>query len=88
MENWTWDCFISSSWSKPGEDRLISVVNYAPNQSQCYVQLPFDDIAGRSVKFTDLMGPAVYVRDGDQLRSEGLYLDLPPWGYHVFRVTS
>jgi len=86
--NWTWDCFISSSWSKQGEDRLISVVNYAPNQSQCYLQLPFDDIAGHSVKFTDLMGTAVYVRDGDQLKSKGLYLDLPPWGYHVFKVTS
>ncbi len=86
--NWTWDCFISSSWSEAGEDRLISVVNYAPNQSQCYLRLPFDDIAGRSVKFEDLMGHAVYVRNGDRLRSEGLYLDLPPWGYHVFRVTS
>jgi alpha amylase-like protein len=86
--NWTWDCFISSSWSRQGGDRLISVVNYAPNQSQCYLQLPFDDIAGDSVKFTDLMGTAVYVRGGDQLRSEGLYLDLPPWGYHVFKVAS
>ncbi len=86
--NWTWDCFISSAWSEPGEDRLISVVNYAPNQSQCYLRLPFDDIAGRSVRFEDLMGHAVYVRNGDRLRSEGLYLDLPPWGYHVFRVTS
>jgi hypothetical protein len=86
--NWTWDCFISSSWTQAGRERLISVVNYAPNQSQCYLQLPFDDFAGHSVTFTDLMGTAVYERDGDQLRSKGLFLDLPGWGYHVFKVTS
>ena len=32
------------------------------------------------------MGPASYVRDGDNLATHGLYLDLPPWGYHVFEV--
>jgi hypothetical protein len=35
-----------------------------------------------------LMGPATYDRDGGDLASRGLYLDLPPWGYHVFEGTS
>ena len=26
--------------------------------------------------------------DGSELVSRGLYLDLPPWGYHVFEVTA
>jgi hypothetical protein len=30
------------------------------------------------------MGAASYDRDGSDLGSQGLYLDLPPWGYHVF----
>lgn len=85
--NWTWDCFIGGSWVGSEGDHLIWIVNYAPNQSQCYLQLPFDDLSGHSVKFEDLMGAATYVRDGNQLRSKGLYLDLPPWGYHVFKVT-
>ena len=34
------------------------------------------------------MGPASYDRDGSDLVSRGLYLDLPPWGYHVFEVTA
>ena len=36
----------------------------------------------------DLTGPSWYVRNGDELISKGLYLDMPPWGYHVFEVTT
>jgi hypothetical protein len=32
------------------------------------------------------MGPASYERDGTDLVSRGLYLDMPPWGFHVFEV--
>ena len=32
------------------------------------------------------MGPASYDRAGNDVASRGLYLDLPPWGYHVFDV--
>jgi hypothetical protein len=61
-------------------------VNYAANQSQCYVRLPFTDLAGRSVVFEDLTGPARYDRAGTDIASRGLYLDLTPWSYHVFDV--
>ena len=27
-------------------ERLLVAVNYAPNQSQCYVRLPFADLGG------------------------------------------
>jgi len=63
-------------------------VNYADHQSQCYVRLPFTDHAGRMVRFTDVMGPASYDRDGSELLSRGLYLDVPAWAYHVFDVTT
>jgi len=65
----------------------VLTVNYAYNQSQCYVRLPFPDLAGRTVRFKDLMGPACYDRDGDDPRSRGLYLDMPAWGYHVFVIS-
>jgi hypothetical protein len=84
--NWTWDCFLAFAWQGPAGDRLLVTVNYAANQSQCRVRLPFTDLAGRSVQFRDLMGPASYDRDGNDVVSGGLYLDLPPWGYHVFEV--
>ena len=61
-------------------------VNYAANQAQCYVRLPFADLAGHTVRFKDLMGTASYEHAGNDVGSKGLYLDLPPWGYHVFAV--
>jgi hypothetical protein len=51
-------------------------------------QLPFADLDGRSVQLKDLIGAAAYERDGADLLSRGLYLDLPPWGYHVFELTA
>jgi hypothetical protein len=84
--NWTWDGFLAFAWQGPGGERLLVTVNYAAIQGQCYVRLPFTDIAGRSVRFNDLMGPASYDRAGNDFVLRGLYLDLPPWGYHVFEM--
>jgi glycosidase len=85
--NWTSACFIASSWQLEGGQRRLVAVNYAGNQSQCYVRLPFADLGGRLVELADLLGSARYQRNGDELASRGLYLDLAPWAYHVFEVS-
>ena len=84
--NWTWDCFVPFSWYYVGELPLIVVTNYAPNQSQSYLRLPFEELRARKVRLQDLMSSAVYERDGDELVCKGLYLDMPPWGYHIFKL--
>jgi Alpha amylase, catalytic domain len=84
--NWTWDGFLAFAWQGSGVERLLVAVNYSGDQGQCYVRLPFDDVADRSLRFRDVMGPASYDREGNEVASRGLYLDLPPWGYHVFDV--
>jgi hypothetical protein len=86
--NWTWDCFVCFAWHQQGIPGLIVVVNYAPNQSQCYLGLPFDEIRGHTVRARDLMSSVTYERDGEELVSRGMFLDLPPWGYHVFRLET
>ena len=83
--NWTSDCFICFAWDRSPRERLVVAVNYGPNQSQCYLHLPFGDLAGRSVLFEDLMTQEAFERDGRDLAERGLYLDVPGWGYHVFR---
>jgi hypothetical protein len=84
--NPTSECLIAAAWEgADGERRLIGV-NYAANPSQGFVRVPFWDLSGRTVRLTDMTGPAVYDRDGNDLAACGLYLDLPPWGYHVFAV--
>jgi len=67
---------------------LLVIVNYAPNQSQCYVRLPFADQRYYRWRLQDLLGSAEYDRDGNELESRGLYLDLPPWQAHIFSVTK
>jgi hypothetical protein len=84
--NWTWDCFLAFAWDISGEDRLLVTVNYAGNQSQCYVRLPFTDLGKARWQLTDLMGDATYDRDGDDLRSRGLFLDVRPWQASVFSL--
>src|SRR5262249_5718822 len=53
--NWTWDCFLAFAWQAAGEERLLAAVNYAPNQSQCYVRLPFTDLGNRQWRLQDQM---------------------------------
>jgi hypothetical protein len=84
--NWTWDCFVAFAWHVKGEDRLLVTVNYADHQSQCYVRLPFTDLGNGPWRLTGLLGDATYDRDGHDLRSRGLFLDVPPWGVSVFSL--
>ena len=78
--------FIAFSWQRGARDWLWVVVNYAPQQSQCFVRLPIDELAGRMVRLEDLSGPDSYDRSGDDLLKRGLYVDLAGWKYHIFEV--
>ena len=79
--------FIAWEWQLPGRPALCAAVNYAPQPGQCFVRLPGPEVAGRTLRFRDLLGAAVYERNGDELAERGLYLDLPAWGHHLFEVT-
>ncbi|HTY86098.1 MAG TPA: alpha-amylase family glycosyl hydrolase [Candidatus Acidoferrum sp.] len=82
------DAFIVFAWQKAGGERLIACVNYAGHASQGYVRLPFADLGGTPWRLRDLLSDAVYERDGTELQSRGLYLDVAPWQYHVFELKS
>ena len=82
--NGSWDSFIAHSWQGSGGERILITVNYAHHPSQCYLNLPFDEIKNRSVQLKDSLSSACYTREGNELLERGLYLDLQPWSYHVF----
>ena len=86
--NDSWDSFLTFAWEVPDGGRALVTVNYSPHDSQCFVRLPFADLAERSARLADLMSSALYDRNGDEIISRGLFLSLPPWGYHVFEVKS
>jgi hypothetical protein len=82
------DNFIAYTWQDAGGERLLVCVNYAAQPSQCYVRLPFPDLGNRQWRLQDLMSEAQYDRDGNDLQTRGLYLDVLAWNYHVFEMKS
>jgi hypothetical protein len=82
------DAFIAFAWQDASGARLLAAVNFAARPAQCYLRLPWTDLAGRPWQLRDLLGDAVYERDGADLRTRGLYLDLGPWCCHVFEMKA
>ena len=62
-------------------------VNYAGHQSQCYVRLPFADLSNCEWQLADLFSDATYDRDGNDLQSRGLYMDVAAWQISVFSLS-
>jgi hypothetical protein len=93
--NATSESFVAFAWhgstddpeDDPADDRVLVAVNYAPSQGQCYVRLPFAEMADARWRLEDLLGDAVYERDGRDLVERGLYLDEPAWKAYVFALT-
>jgi len=85
--NWTSECFIAYAWHVPDAPRVVVVVNYASNRSQCYVEVPFGDLAGAEWRLADQIEGHVYDRNGGDLQTRGLYVDASPWQASVFVLT-
>jgi hypothetical protein len=86
-ENWTHDCLLVFAWQCEGNERIIVAVNYAENQSQGHVRLPFAGLGGQKWRLTDQLSDAHYDWNGDDLQGRGLYLDMTPWQASVFSLT-
>ena len=84
--NWTNDCFVAFAWQNANGDCLVAAVNYAPNQSQCHIRLPFAGLAGKKWRLQDQLSPARYDWNGDDLQGRGLFLDLAPWQASAFSI--
>jgi glycosidase len=81
--NWTHDCFIVFAWQGRATERYVVAVNYAANQSQCHVRLPFDNLGGKKWQLQDQLSHAAYDWNGVNLQGRGLYLDMAPWQANV-----
>ena len=84
--NPTSDDFIAYAWRGSDDSGYVVAVNYSDHQAQCYLPIPFVALSGKSFRLVDEMGSETYDRDGNALISPGLYVDLRPWGYNLFRM--
>ena len=72
-------------WLK-GEERYLITVNLSDSPLQAHVQLPWKDLAGGTWQLIDALSDVSYERDGNEMLSPGLYVELSPWSYHFLQV--
>jgi glycosidase len=82
------DDFIAYAWAGDNDTRHVIVVNYAGNQGQCRLPLPFPELRGKQVHLSDMMGTEVYDRDGSESVDPGLFIDHTPWHFNVFELKA
>ncbi len=72
------------TWSWTRKDKVAVVaVNLSGSPAQAMVDIPLDSHFSGMITLRDVFTGARYERGVDAIRAAGLYIDLPPWGYHL-----
>ncbi len=74
---------LSWSWIDD-EQRTLIVINLADAPAAARIHLAWDDLAERTWRLDDLLTDQSFARDGSDVADHGLYIQLPPFGFHVF----
>jgi hypothetical protein len=86
-DNQSYQNLVAWSWVKDN-DRFLIVVNLSDNAAQGQVQIPWDELRGKTWRLTDALSGYTYERNGNEMRDPGLYVDLRPWNCHFLRLQS
>ena len=79
---------VAWSWLLEDEFYLI-VVNLSDCSSQARVRVPWPKMRlDATWQMIDLLSDSLYERDGDEMSSEGLYVELGPWNYHFLQCLA
>ncbi len=71
------------TWLKD-DDRYLIVVNLSDSTVQARVQIPWADVRGETWRLGDVLSDATYDREGDEMQTAGLYVELGPWNCNIF----
>jgi hypothetical protein len=52
------------------------------------VHLPWNDLAGRAWQLKDVLGGESFEREGGELQSAGLYVDLAAWRSYFLHIQA
>ncbi len=73
------------------DDKLnkdLVVINLSGFQSQCKVRIDSYDLIGKKFIINDRLSDEEYLRDGDEMFFNGLYLDLKPYQSQIFQFKT
>jgi hypothetical protein len=77
---------LAWSWTADGGERHLTVINFSGEPAQGRIPLSWPDLAGRDWRLEDLLRDVAFDRAGDELAGAGLFVDLPPWQFHLLTV--
>jgi glycosidase len=77
---------IACDWRDERSWKLV-VVNFSTNTAQARIRLGDRIAPGRQYIFDDVLNRNRYERDGDEIRSLGLYVRLDPFEADIFDIT-
>jgi hypothetical protein len=72
---------LAWTWQSPTQ-RLVAVINWSDARAQARIRLPWP--CRGALRLREARGGLEIDRDGSELAHEGLYVDLEPWGSHIF----
>ena len=83
-DNSSFQNLVAWSWTL-GESRCLVAVNLSDKSAQAHVRMPWDDLAGENWLLSDALSSADFERNGNELQSRGLFVDLAPWSFHFLQ---
>lgn len=83
-DNASYQNLVAWSWRK-GDHRYLIITNHSDSTAQSRVQIPWEDLRGERWRLSDVLSGATYDRDGDEMHSPGLYVELRPWDCSFFQ---
>lgn len=85
--NESYQNLLAWSWHYAAETKIV-IVNYSPNPAQGRLKVPLPEANIGRMLFLDELTGTTYIRDPDEVSSQGLYIALEPYHAHLFDMTT
>ena len=66
----------------------LAAANCTDTQSQCYAYFDISAIPAEDLIFKDIVGQGEYIRNKEEIAIRGLYLDMPRYSFHLFKILA
>ena len=83
-DNPTYLNLVAWCWSDD-QDQYLIVVNLSAQPAQAQVEVRWPNAGGEKWRLIDVLSGTTFDREGDEMLSPGLYVDLGPWRCHFLQ---